>query len=793
MLPEASDRDAGGLDLPRALLRQIDRLGLSTREAPNDQDWVALLARLGTWHRETEDDRYLLERSLEVSSAEMARLYEEQREHSESRLAVEHARLMAVAEHLPIGIVEIDADGRVAFENPAWRSMCGRSLVDANDGIQSVVDELDRAMMATTALETKNDGMDRVLTIRMGEEGDARWARIHMRSLPAGDGKDADGPARWFVAASDVTDEVEARASNERLTTLLEVAADMVVVFAPGGQLLHLNRVGRELLGVGADEQLEDRSIVELFEEESRARLHEALPVLTAGGSWRGEATLKGRAHDTPTSLVLVAHAGRDGRTEYCSGIARDITELKEAQEALEREATHDALTGLPNRALLLDRLDQAVRRTERAETGLAVFYVDLDRFKTVNDSLGHEVGDRLIMKAAERLGGCVRLIDTVARMGGDEFVVIAEDVAGPRAAVGIAMAIVNAFNEPFDLQGVEAFVTASVGIAFRSSPTDTATTLLRDADVAMYRAKEQGRGRHEFYDAAMHAEVTKRFEIEAALRRAIDRSAIDVHYQPLVEVATGSVVGFEALARWSRGPGGDVPPSVFVPVAEETGLIGRLGIQVLEQACGQAASWNARAAASPLGIAVNVSARQLTQPGLIENVERILGEAGLDPRLLTLEITESVLVQDPAMAQARLEALRVLGVRIAIDDFGQGYSSLAYLQRFPLDLVKIDQVFVAMIDVNEADQTIVASIVELAHSLGLDVVAEGVERRAQLEVLARLGCNTVQGYVVSPAMPAAAASEWAERGSWQVEDAEPDAQDPVLQNAGIRVRGVER
>jgi diguanylate cyclase (GGDEF)-like protein/PAS domain S-box-containing protein len=544
---------------------------------------------------------------------------------------------------------------------------------------------------------------------------------------------------------------------------LLEAATDVVAVFDPSGELLHLNRIGCHYLGVSADAALHGRTLFELFDPVSRGRVRkEAFPALELEDVWSGEATLVGPGMTTPTSLVLLAHRDASGEIEYCSAIARDVTELKEVQHALAREATHDGLTSLPNRTLVQDRLGHAVLRAERSGGKLAVLYIDLDRVKLVNDSLGHDAGDKLLVQAADRLRRVTRSHDTVGRLGGDEFVVVVEDIAGPRDGVKLAVRIVQEFDQPFDLEGTEAFVTASVGVAFRSTSGDTAATLLRDADVAMYRAKEAGGARFELFDAAMRAWVTERFDLEAALRHAIERDEMRVHYQPQLRLDSGAVLGFEALARWAR-PGSElVLPSVFIPLAEETGLIPLIGAHVLDVACAQGAEWNrTRGEEDRLDIAVNVSGRQLAQPGLLDVVRRVLDRTGFDAERLTLEITESVLVQDPDLARARLQSLRELGVRLAIDDFGKGYSSLAYLQRFPLDAVKIDQVFVSEV---VQDTTIVASVIDLAHALGFSVVAEGVETQEQLDVLVDLGCDVIQGYVATPPLPADDAIGWLSR-----------------------------
>ncbi len=737
------------------LARQLRRLGLSPDDPPDAEQWTEVLRRVSAAYTEFDDDRYLIERSLEISGAEMRALYDELRRSAESELAAEHARLLMVAEHSPIGIVEIDHTGRVVFENEFAREIAGGSIIDFGEGIRSLVHEGDMESLRDATRRAWEQGADQTLLARFHRlDGGLRWCRLRIRAIRFADG------GSWFIAAADVTEEIEARAATDRLTALLEAATDVVAVFDPTGRLLQLNRVGCHYLGVSADDELVGRTLFELFDPSSRERVRkDAVPALRSLDTWSGEVTLVGPGVSTPVSLVLLAHRGDDGELEYCSAIARDVTELKDVQHALAREATHDALTGLPNRTLLFDRLGHAVQRAERTDAGIAVLYIDLDRVKLVNDSLGHDAGDQVLVQAAERLRGAGRAGDTVGRLGGDEFVVVAEDLDGPRAGVRLAMRIVRAFDEPFDLDGIEAFVTASVGVAFRAGPSDTAATLLRDADVAMYRAKEAGGNRFELFDAEMRAWVTERFEIEAALRHAIERDEMHVHYQPQLRPDTGEVVGFEALARWHRAGGSPVLPSVFIPLAEETGLIPMIGAHVLAVACRTAAVWNeARGDARQLDLAVNVSARQLAQPGLLEVVDRTLAESGFDPKHLTLEITESVLVQDPDIARSRLEALRELGVRLALDDFGKGYSSLAYLQRFPLDAVKIDQEFVARLAV---DSTIVASVIELAHALGFEVVAEGVETDEQLDALVALGCDVIQGHVVARPLAPAAATDW--------------------------------
>ena len=599
-----------------------------------------------------------------------------------------------------------------------------------------------------------------------------RWSAL-LRSIDAAYTRaDRDRQLLERSLATSNAEEVRARVATERLSTLLEAAADVVAVFDPSGLLLNVNRVGARCLGIedlSAPDlalALSGRTIFELFDAPSGERIyHDAFPALRREGMWRGEAALAGPRAGTPTSIVLVAHRGPDGSVDHCSAIVRDATELKEVQRALIREATHDALTGLPNRGLLLDRLEHAVSRSARTGAELAVLYIDLDRVKIVNDSLGHVAGDRLLIQVAQRLRDGLRTPDTVGRLGGDEFVVIAEDLEDARAGVELARRIVADIERPFDLDGVEAFVSASVGLAFLSDPDDTAETLLRDSDVAMYRAKQAGGCRYEIFDAAMRAWATERFEMEASLRHAIERDEFSVEYQPQVRAGSGELLGFEGLARWTRASG-TVGPDVFIPLAEETGLVAGIDAWVLEQACRQVVEWNghrAKIGEAPLRLAVNVCGRQLTQPGLLDVVGRMLEQTRLDPAWLTLEITESVLVQDPTAARMRLEALKELGIRVAVDDFGTGYSSLAYLQKFPLDSIKIDQVFVADLAPSAVarDTTIIASIVSLAHALNFEVVAEGVQTPEQLETLTALGCDVVQGNFVSEPLTADGAGHW--------------------------------
>jgi diguanylate cyclase (GGDEF)-like protein len=443
-----------------------------------------------------------------------------------------------------------------------------------------------------------------------------------------------------------------------------------------------------------------------------------------------------------------------DGRAVHLVGTAQDVTERKLSEKALAHQALHDALTGLPNRVLLVDRLEQALVGAARIDGKVAVLFLDIDRFKLINDSRGHAAGDELILGVAERLRATVRPADTVARFGGDEFVVVCQDIGTLSEAIAVADRIAAALREPFRVTGEEMFLTVSAGIAI-SGPDPSSEALLRNADAAMYRAKEQGRARCEFFDETMQTEATARLELQTALNWAVQRDEMRVFYQPLVDVASGHAVGVEALVRWDHPERGIVSPESFILLAEETGLIVPIGSSVLHEAARDHRQWREVFPQGLFTISVNLSAHQLRHPGLLDQVRAVLDQYGLQASSLCLELTETALLQDLDRHIGVLMALRSLGVRLALDDFGTGYSSLTYLKQFPVDIVKIDRSFVNGLGVDHYDSTIVRGLVELAHALQLVVVAEGIERPEQWEQLRRLGCDLAQGYLFSPPVPA--------------------------------------
>jgi diguanylate cyclase (GGDEF)-like protein/PAS domain S-box-containing protein len=515
---------------------------------------------------------------------------------------------------------------------------------------------------------------------------------------------------------------------------------------------LEVNEAAVGHYGYTRDEFLA-RAITDIRPAEDLPRLVQEVQSQRRGvrhGDWRHRLS-DGRIIDVEVSSHGLSFGGRPAVLVAI----QDMTERTALEAELRHQAFHDALTNLANRALFIDRADHAVRRLERGGTNVAVLVLDLDGFKMVNDSLGHSAGDTLLVAVAGRLQTALRSGDTAARLGGDEFAVLVEDAKDPEEAALVADRLLEALAAPFGLAGKEVFVRASVGVALTSGDRD-AEDLLRDADAAMYQAKADGKSCHRLFEPAMYSASLARLELEGDLRRAVELGEFVLHYQPVVEAATSRVVALEALVRWQHPTRGLVTPDEFIPLAEDNGLIVDIGRWVLREACQQTRVWQAIAGNEDLTIAVNLSARQLTDPDLVRDVARALADAGLPPASLTLEITETVLMRDPEVAIGRLRELKCFGVRLAIDDFGTGYSSLSSLQRLPVDILKIDKAFVDEVTCGVEAAGLVEAVVRLAGTLALETVAEGVERPEQLERLQVLGCQQIQGFYFSrPLTPA--------------------------------------
>lgn len=661
-------------------------------------------------------------------------------------------RFRKLVERAADGIVVLDAAGTVTFVSPPLCTSLGMDEDDilGHSGLDFVeaADAQRLRGRVTTGVGASVDSFELRLRHADGSLRDFEGTRTDLLADP-----DIGGIV-WNL--HDVTPQRRAdtalRESEGRYRSIVETATEGIWIHDVDGRTTFANPKMAALLATTV-EALVGRSLFDFVDPGDWAVTASKLARRRTGLGDRYEFTLR-RRDGTPVDVLISASPLRDadGRVSGVLKMVTDISERKSAEAQTARLALEDSLTGLASRALVVDRITQLLARHQRDPGLAAILFLDLDNFKQVNDSLGHIVGDQLLCAVATRIRGAVRPQDTVGRFGGDEFVVVLDELGSPADAVSAAERILEALRGPTPLEGTEVVPGASIGVAL--TPAVDATALLRDADVAMYRAKERGGGRYELFDSSLRARAMARLELEADMRRALERDEFRVHYQPVVAL-DGRICGLEALLRWEHPTRGLVSPGEFIPLAESTGLIVALGAKVLDEACADLARWRDREGHGALTVAVNLSGRQLVEPDLAAQVAAILTAHDLEPGALCLEITESVLMDDTAAATTALTAIHDLGVRLAVDDFGTGYSSLLYLRRFPVDALKLDRFFVAGIDCNDQDAAIVRAVIDLAHSLELSAIAEGVETPGQLDALRAMGCDLAQGFYWSPAVPA--------------------------------------
>ena len=690
-----------------------------------------------------------------------------ERKRTEDALREMRDRFRSIFDHAPIGVAMVNLEGRYLQVN---RSLC-EILGYTEEELQSLTwqeithpDDLVASLAFARRIVEGKFPKYHLEKRFVHADGHTVWASLSVSLV-----RDAEGEPLYYVSQiQDVTErkkvEMVFKESEERLRSLVQNSSDIITILEADGTVHYVSPAVERITGYKPEEQVgtnafdsvhpddRDRALDTFAEVLKRAGLQPPLEfrVPHKDGSWRYLEHVVNNLLDDPVVRGVVVNSW-------------DVTERKALEEQLSYQAFHDPLTGLPNRALFMDRLEHALTRANRRGTEVAVLFMDLDNVKVINDSLGHEVGDQLLVAVAERLKGCLRPEDTAARLGGDEFTILVEDVASVGEVVQIAERIAEILQPPFPLGEQEVFTTVSTGIALNGSAQEQPADLLRHADLAMYRAKRRGRARYEVFEPSMEAKVVERLMLEAGLRRALVWQQFRVYYQPIVALENDKVAGAEALVRWEHPQRGLLLPEEFLSVAEETGLIVRIGQWVLQEAGKQARIWQERYPGTPpLTISVNLSTREFFHPELVAEV---LGETEIDPASLQLEITEGAMTTNgTSSADHTLRNLKHMGVKLAIDDFGLGYSSLSYLKRFPVDFLKIDRSFIAGLGrepngVSTKDTEIVKAMIELTHALGLRVIAEGVETSEQLARLRNMGCDFAQGNYFSEPLPSEAMS----------------------------------
>ncbi|HHB13365.1 MAG TPA: GGDEF and EAL domain-containing protein [Chromatiales bacterium] len=731
------------------LARQLAELGLCAEEPPDPANWRKFLERVGRSYAEAETERLMLERSLAVSSREMEALYQRQRRSYEGRL---HAILDA----LPDLLFLVDEVGRyveVLAAQPEQLVLPREELVGKT---------LDEVLPAPAARRFQR-------MIRRALEEDRMVRLRYVLRVPAGE-RVFEGrcvPARYqsegrrcaLFLARDVTEEVEAARREQLIGTVFRAATEGIVILDASRRVISVNPAFERITGLTARDAV-GRAPAFLEDVTDPRHLRAVWREVRAKGSWAGELTARRATGETyPLWATVDTVPGTEDQETHYLVLMSDVSAIKQSRAELEYVATHDILTGMPNRRLFMDRLEGAVTRSRRSGKPCALLFLDLDRFKAVNDTLGHQTGDALLKAVALRLERAIRASDSLARIGGDEFTVICEDLGSEADVAPIAEKILGSLTRPFRIMGNDIEISASVGIAVYPDDGRDMDELLRHADAAMYAAKQSGRACYQFFTSELRGRAHQRFMVEQRLRRALAEGSFRLVYQPQFDLVTHRIVGLEALLRLDdEDP--PISPMDCVAVAEATGLIAPLGEWVIEHVLAQIAAWNALGLPA-MRVAVNVSRRQLTLGAFAQWVQDRLNRTGIPGGRLEFEITESAFVEDEAEMQGNLHALRALGIRFAIDDFGTGHASLVNLKQLPLDRLKIDRAFVRDLTVDPNDEAIVRATVAMAHGLGLRVVAEGVETEAQLSFLKAAGCDEMQGFLWARPQPPEEITRW--------------------------------
>ena len=661
-------------------------------------------------------------------------------------------KLYRALEQSPATVVITDDTGRIEYVNPKFEETTGYTAAEAIGQNPRILKSGDKSSGEYNDLwETIKAGkVWRGQFHNKRKDGEIYWEAASISPV-----RDEQGRITHFIAVKeDITARKRAEDQLRMNATVFETTTEGIMVTDAENRIKTVNPAFTRITGYEAEEVIGRNPSILRSGRHDQDFFLQMWDSLQQRGFWNGEIWNRRKDGNVfPEWLSIVAIGDPEKSTQEYVAVFSDITRRKQDEELIRRQANFDALTDLPNRSLLTDRLTHSLAGARREGWMVALLFIDLDHFKAVNDTLGHVVGDTLLQQVAERLRQCVRESDTVARFGGDEFVIVLDDIKDAGAAAVVAKKVVAILEKPFDLSGREAYIGASIGITLFPNDSADADTMLRNADMAMYRAKDAGRNNYQYFTTAMNEQMQERIGLEQDLRLAMERDQLVLCYQPIIDLAKGSIVGVESLLRWHHPERGTIPPSCFIPIAEEIGLIGPMGLWVLRKACAQAAAW--RSDGLELRINVNISSRQLALGLTTEHIAAILAEHGLPPAALMLEITEGLVLDQDASSLEWVEALKAQGIGLAVDDFGTGYSSLSYLKRFPIDTLKIDRSFVRDIPDDCSDASLVQAIIAMADSLALEIVAEGIETPEQLEFLCRLGCHKGQGYLFSKPVPA--------------------------------------
>ncbi len=691
----------------------------------------------------------------------------------------ELAKLHRAVDQSPVSVVITDEKIRIEYVNSSFEKLTGYSP-------HEVMGKNPKLLRSGMTEKSTYENMWKALgegRVWHGElrnrrkDGSSYWEETTIAPV-----RDSDNRTTHYVSFKQ---DISARKAAEELLGLhaavFEALGEGVVITDADERILAVNPAFTRISGYSEKEVLGKTPRLLSSGHHDKDFYHAVWDTIHREGSWEGEIQDRRKNGEPYPAWISIAEIRDEhGKVRNYISVFRDISERKAAEEYIHKQANYDSLTGLPNRNLLQDRLDHALAVAQRHDGQAALIFIDLDRFKEVNDTLGHLVGDRLLQQVAERMRGCVRESDTVSRFGGDEFVILLEDIHHASDAARVARNVLSALSYPIVVAEHQLLVGASIGITFYPADAEDADTLLRNADMAMYRAKESGRNTYEFYTSGMNRSVQRKVQLSAELHRAIEEDELELHYQPIVQLADRRLVGFEALVRWNHPELGAIPPDQFIPLAEETGLISALGDVVLESACRQARVWMDQN--HEWTISVNLSSRQLALGLSVDGLHKILSDTGLPPERLTLEFTEGLMLDGSSDTLKWMRTARALGIRLAIDDFGTGYSSLSYLKQYPMDDLKIDRSFVRDIGSDKGNRELVEAILAIAQSMDLSIVAEGIEHPEQLAFLVQHGCHMGQGYYFSRPLPSA-----------DIDEALEDARDRIRTDNIIRGKRFRR